>query len=153
VWIVNQITSNQQQASGSEYQVVYHIIILVLCVAVLAGSLLLQIREGELYLFGFKWPHRCLLYETFGIKCALCGLTRSFCSLAHGNLLESMRFHTMGPLVFVFTCFQIPYRIYGIIIQPRTMNRKLIKINLSLVLTISILIFVNWLVYLIGFIL
>ena len=153
---------NKQQASSTpvrsvsidnEHQVVHHIIILLLCVAILAGSLLLQVSEGELYLFGFKWPHHCLLYEIFGIKCALCGLTRSFCSLAHGNLLTSLRFHTLGPLIFAFTFFQIPYRIYGVIIQPKRMGRKLIKINLSLAVTISILIFVNWLVYLGEFIL
>jgi len=133
--------------------VVFHIIILFLCAAILVGSLLLDLSEGELYLFGFKWPHRCLLYETFGIKCALCGLTRSFCSLAHGNFRQALRFHNLGPPIFAFICFQIPYRIYGVIIQPKRMGRKLIKINLSLAVTISILIFVNWFVYLGGLIL
>ena len=128
----------------------YHIVILLLCAAVLVLSLLLKIEEGDLHLFGFKWPHRCLLYEISGIKCALCGLTRSFCSLAHGNLLASRRFHTLGPMFFAFICFQIPYRIYGVIIHPRKMNRKLIKINLSLTVTISILFLVNWFVYLGG---
>jgi len=149
---VNRTTSNQQKASGSEYQVVYHIIILVLCVVVLAGSSILHISEGELYLYRFKWPHRCPLYETVGIKCALCGLTRSFCSLAHGNFRQALRFHTLGPAIFAFTCFQIPYRIYGVIIHPRAINRRLIKINLSLAVTISILILVNWFVYLGGLI-
>jgi len=129
---------------------VYHIIILLLCAVILFFSLLLQVKEGELYLFGFKWPHRCPLYEIVGIKCALCGLTRSFCSLAHGNLLASIRFHTLGLLIFAFICFQIPYRIYAVAIQPGKMNRKLIKINLSLTVTISILILVNWCVYLGG---
>ena len=127
--------------------------ILLLCAAILVFSLLLHVKEGELYLFGFKWPHHCPLYEIVGIKCALCGLTRSFCSLAHGNLLASIRFHTLGPMFFAFICFQIPYRIYGVIIQPGKMNRKLIKINLSLAVTISILILVNWFVYLGGLVL
>jgi hypothetical protein len=140
---VNRTTSNK-------HRLVYHIVILLLCLAILVISLLLQNNEGELYLFGFKWPHRCLLYETFGIKCALCGLTRSFCSLAHGNLLESLRFHSLGPLIFAFTLFQVLYRIYGVIIHPRAMSIKLRKINLSLAVTISILILVNWFVYLGG---
>lgn len=131
----------------------YHIVILLLCAAILVFSLLLQVKEGELYLFGFKWPHRCPLYEIVGIKCALCGLTRSFCSLAHGNLRQAQRFHNLGAAIFAFICFQIPYRIYGIIIHPKRMGKKLIKINLSLAVTISILIFVNWLIYLGGLIL
>lgn len=131
----------------------YHLVVLLLCAAILVFSLLLHVREGELYLFGFKWPHHCPLYEIVGIKCALCGLTRSFCSLAHGNLLAGLRFHNLGPLIFAFACFQIPYRIYWIIIHPKRMGKKLIKINLSLAVTISILIFVNWLIYLGGLIL
>ena len=126
----------------------YHIVILLLCAAILFFSLLLHIKEGELYLFGFKWPHRCPLYEIVGIKCALCGLTRSFCSLAHGNLLASIRFHTLGPLIFAFACFQIPYRIYALVIRPKKMNRKLTKINLSLTVMLLAAIFVNWLIYL-----
>lgn len=138
------------RTTSDKHRLVYHIVILLLCLAILVISLLLQNNEGELYLFGFKWPHRCLLYETFGIKCALCGLTRSFSSLAHGNLLASLRFHTLGPIIFAFTLFQVPYRIYGVIIHPRAMSRKLKKINLSLAVTISILIFVNWFFYLGG---
>ena len=151
--ISNRKKTKIANGASNEYQVVHHIIILFLCAAILTGSLLLQLSEGELYLFGFKWPHRCLLYETFGIKCALCGLSRSFCSLAHGNFRQALRFHTLGPLIFAFTCFQVPYRIYGVIIHPKRMGRKLIKINLSLTVTISILIFVNWFVYLGGLIL
>ena len=140
------------QSTSNRHQVLYHIVILLLCAAILLFSLLLQLKEGKLCLFGYKWPHRCPLYEIVGIKCALCGLTRSFCSLAHGDLLASIRFHNLGPMFFAFICLQIPYRIYGVIIQPGKMNRKLIKINLSLTVTISILILVNWFVYLGGLI-
>ncbi len=141
------------RTTGNEHQAAYHLVILLLCAAILFFSLLLQVKEGELYLFGLKWPHRCLLYDLFGIKCALCGLTRSFCSLAHGDWHQSLKFHVLGPIIFAFTCFQIPYRIYGVIIHPKRMGKKLIKINLSLAVTISILIFVNWLIYLGGLVL
>jgi hypothetical protein len=142
---VNQSTSNK-------HQVLYHIAILLLCAVILVFSLLLDEEEGLLYLFGYKWPHRCPLYETVGINCALCGLTRSFCSLAHGNWQQSIKFHVLGPIIFTFICFQIPYRIYGVIIHPRAINIRLLKINLSLTVTISILILVNWFVYLGGLI-
>jgi hypothetical protein len=132
---------------------VHHIIILILCVVILTASLLFRVSEAELYLFGFKSPLRCFLYHTVGIKCALCGLTRSVCSLAHGNFRQALNFHLFGPAIFALISFQIPYRIYALIIHPKKMNRKLIKIHLSLAVTISILIIVNWLVYLGGLIL
>ncbi len=141
------------EAASNKHRLVYHIVILLLCAVILVFSMLLRIEEGELYLFGFKWPHHCLLYEITGIKCALCGLTRSFCSLAHGDWRQSMRFHVLGPIIFAFTCFQVPYRIYSLIIHPRAINRRLIRINLSLTVTVTIVIFINWFVYLGGLIL
>jgi hypothetical protein len=143
----------ENQAANSKHRLVFHIVILLLCAAILVFSLLLHIEEGELYLFGLKWPHHCPLYEITGIKCALCGLTRSFCSLAHGDWHQSMRFHILGPIIFAFTCLQIPYRIYGVIIHPRAINRRLIKINLSLTVAVTIFIFINWFIYIGGLVL
>lgn len=140
------------QSTSNKHQVLSHIAILLLCAVILFFSLLLDEEEGKLYLFGYKWPHRCPLYETVGIKCALCGLTRSLCSMAHGNWHQSIKFHVLGPIIFAFTCFQIPYRIYGVFIHPRAINRRLIKINLSLAVAISILVLVNWFVYIGGLI-
>ena len=138
---------------SDKHRLVYHIVILLLCAVILVFSQLLKVKEGELYFFGLKWPHRCLLYETFGIKCALCGLTRSFSSLAHGDWQQSIRFHFLGPIIFAFTCFQIPYSIYIVIIHPRAINRRLIKLNLSLTLAVTIVVFINWFIYLGGLIL
>ncbi len=129
-----------------------HKIILFVCIAVLVGALLLYVSTSDLYLLGYKWPVNCLLYQTFGIKCALCGLTRSFCSLAHGNFQASVRFHPLGPAIFAFTCLQIPYRIYRIIIKPDGVNKILTKLNVGLAVTLAIAIFVNWFIYLGGLI-
>ena len=115
--------------------------------------MLFQFKESELYLFGFKSPLYCFLYHTVGIKCALCGLTRSFGSLAHGNFQQAINFHLLGPAIFALICFQLPYRIYALIIRPKRMNRKLMKINSLFAVIILIAVFVNWLVYLGGLIL
>jgi hypothetical protein len=127
-----------------------HKIILVICVTILAGAMLLHIRASELYLFGYKWPVQCFLHKTFGIKCALCGLTRSFCTLAHGNFPASIKFHLLGPAIFIFTCLQIPYRIYHIIIKPNRVNKVLTRLNVGLALLLVIAIFTNWFIYLGG---
>jgi hypothetical protein len=133
-------------------QKVQHKIILAACVVILSGAALLHISADELYFFGYKWPVNCLLYQTFGIKCSLCGLTRSFCSLAHGDFRASVKFHSLGPAVFVFTCFQIPYRIYHLIIKPGGANRILTRLNVGLVVILATAILVNWFIYLGGLI-
>jgi len=129
-----------------------HKIILFACIAILVGAAILHVSANDLYLFGHRWPVDCLLYQTFGIKCSLCGLTRSFSSLAHGNLWASVKYHYLGPAIFSFICLQIPYRIYLLRVKPGGANRILTRLNLGLAITLAIAIFVNWFIYLGGLI-
>lgn len=130
-----------------------HKIIFLACIAVIAGALALQAGSADVYLFGHKLPLRCALYEMFGVKCALCGATRSLCTLAHGDFSQSIRFHLLGPAIFTFICLQIPYRIYCMSVESKGPNRGLMKLNTGLALSVVTAIFVNWFVYLGGLIL
>jgi hypothetical protein len=132
------------------YQGVYHIVILALCIGILIVAFLLKVGETGLSLFGFNWPLHCFLYETFGIKCALCGMTRSFSLMAHGNILESIRLHHFGPAVFIFTCLQIPYRIGTVTIFPEQFTNRWSRVNLYVAILICSFIFFDWLIYLGG---
>ena len=134
-------------------QKMQHKIILLACVVILAGAVLLHVSADELYFFGYKWPVNCLLYQTFGIKCSLCGLTRSFCSLAHGDFGASVKYHYLGPAIFFFICLQIPYRIYHLTIKAGGVNRILARLNAGSVVILVTAIFVNWFIYLGGLIL
>ncbi len=42
----------------------------------------------------------CLVHAVFGARCPLCGMTRSYVALAHGQLAAAVRFHPAGPLLF-----------------------------------------------------
>jgi hypothetical protein len=132
---------------------VHHTIILLFCVVVVIGSMLLGLNDDKAYLFGFKLPLRCFLYDTFGIKCSLCGLTRSFRSFAHGSFFASSRSHLLGPAIFAFICVQIPYRIWALTVRPAKPNKKIMKIGLGTSVLIIVALLVNWLVYLGGLVL
>jgi hypothetical protein len=43
----------------------------------------------------------CLFRKVTGLPCPGCGMTRSFCALAKGNVHQSFLFHPLGPLVFL----------------------------------------------------
>ena len=129
---------------------VQHIIVLLVCVAILAGSILFQSNGSDVFIFGYKWPMRCVLHHYFGLKCALCGLTRSFSAIGHGQIKEAFAEHILGPAIFIFISLQLPYRIWGIIIAPKRIEPKLIKLNIAAAGVLFAAIIVNWLIYLGG---
>jgi hypothetical protein len=47
----------------------------------------------------------CMFYNLTSLPCPGCGLTRSFCSIAKGQLFLSFYFHSLGPLMFIGTLF------------------------------------------------
>lgn len=130
----------------------YHLILLLACTAVLAASFVLRPDEEGLLLFGYRWPFYCWLHETLGIRCVLCGMSRSFCSLAHGDLGASLGFHPLGPFLFSFFCLQILYRLYALAIQPRGIDSRLVKAHFGLVVLLCAAMAGHWLLYLEGLI-
>ena len=135
----------------------YHIIIFVLCGVVTAGCFLFRADDAGLYLFGYKWPGRCFLEEVVGLKCALCGISRSLCLTAHGNLKEALSYHPVGPFIFGFLLWQLPYRIW--ILKTRqnlsedsqdSVVAKLRRFNNITAVIIISAIFINWFLYVGG---
>ena len=132
---------------------IHHAIILIVCVAIAAAAFVLNGDELGVFCFGYELPVQCPLHQFTGIKCSLCGLTRSLCSFAHGDFPESFKFHHIGPAIFVFICLQIPYRMWAIFIHPGWVNRKLAKANAIVFLLLLAAVLTDWLIYLGGLIL
>ncbi|MFH1615860.1 MAG: DUF2752 domain-containing protein [Planctomycetota bacterium] len=129
---------------------VHHIIIIVVCTTVLAASVLLQPNDIGLYLFGCKWPVHCLLNHLFGIKCALCGLTRSFSAMSKADFNNAFRLHHIGPVLYAYILLQIPYHAWAYKIAPKKLP-SIIRKSASIV-TVAIItaVLINWLFYLGG---
>jgi len=130
----------------------YHLIVLLACAGVLAASFILRPTAEGLSLFGYPWPLHCWLHETTGIRCALCGISRSFCSLAHGDIAAGLAFHRLGLVTFAFFCLQIPYRLYAWAIQPGRIDRRIANAHFGLAALLCAAMAGNWFVYLEGWI-
>ncbi len=128
--------------------VVLHAVVLAVCGTALALAFVLKPGSDGLSLFGYRWPWHCRLYDTFGVKCALCGLSRSFCCLARGDVAAAVGFHRLGPLVFALFCLEVPYRVYAIAIGPRCIDARLAKSHITLAVFVAAAVFANWLLYL-----
>jgi hypothetical protein len=125
-----------------------HAAVLAACAGALVLAFLLEPEAEGLSLFGCRWPWYCSLHEVFGIKCALCGLTRSFCHVAQGNLVAAVQHHRLGPLVFTLFCLEVPYRAYAIAVSPRRIGASIAKGHATLVALVVAAVVVNWLLYL-----
>lgn len=91
-----------------------HIILLVASIAVVLASFLLSV-DGPTNVV-IPWlkvplPPTCALQRVFHLDCPGCGLTRSFITLAHGQLDASLAFNPAGILMYGVVLFQIPYRL------------------------------------------
>lgn len=131
---------------------VCHVVALVLCVLIVLASLILRHTGDGLSLSGVEWPVSCALYRNFGVKCALCGLTRSFSSIARGDVSAAAQFHPLGPALFVFVCLQIPYRIYSLS-PTRAEDRSLRLRGICVAAVLAGALLINWFVYLGGLVL
>jgi hypothetical protein len=136
------------QTSGKTPSRTHHIIIIVLCGVIITGCFLFRADETGLFIFGYRWPLRCFLKETFGLKCALCGISRSLCLAAHGNLKAALSCHPVGPFIFAFVLWQLPYRIWLLKSNYDSADKVISRINLIAAIIILSAIFVNWFVYL-----
>jgi len=128
----------------------FNAIILFVCIAIMVGAFAFTLDEVGLYLFGLKWPLHCLLNHLFGIKCALCGMTRSFTAMADGDLAGAFAYHRLGPVLFFLVLFQIPYRIWALAASPKKVGKRFRRIHAGLVALVLTAVMVNWLIYLGG---
>ena len=92
----------------------------------------------------------CLLRHTFGVKCALCGITHSLCATARGDIAGALEYHPLGPMLFGFIIFEIVYRMWAIVISPKRVGVIIRKLHTGLVVLIIVAIFANWALYLGG---
>ncbi len=129
---------------------IYHWMALSACLAVLVASSILQPSASSLSLFGLRWPFHCWLHDLLGIRCALCGMSRSFCCLAHGDVQASLGFHPLGPAVFTVFCFEVLYRLWALVIHPTPVGKRLARLHFGLVALTGSAVFLHWLFYLRG---
>jgi len=94
-------------------ETLHHWLLLIGAVVVVALSAALDVRpEGKVAVPGMEkpLPGICSFRRWSGHPCPGCGLTRSFISIAHGDLAAAWHFNPTGILLFLVLASQIPYR-------------------------------------------
>ncbi|MEW4455024.1 DUF2752 domain-containing protein [Bremerella sp. JC817] len=126
----------------------FHVMMLAVGLSITTASFLLTIdgpTNVVLPWLNIPLPPTCAMQRTTGIDCPGCGLTRSFISLADGDLSASLAFNPAGILMFAMIAFQIPYRVA----QIWRLARGLKPWNLTVVCywywgVIAVVVMVQW---------
>ncbi|WP_314242198.1 DUF2752 domain-containing protein [Empedobacter tilapiae] len=67
---------------------------------------------------------KCIFHEVTGLWCPGCGGQRAFSLLAHGHILQSLRYNLLLPFA-LYICAQLYYSIIGNIFLGKTMSGNL----------------------------
>lgn len=111
------VDETQQARRRVQLEGMFHYMMLAMCVAVVALSFVLSVRDRRqvvLPVIGQPLPELCHFKRYTGIDCPGCGLTRSFISIAHARWQDAWRYNPAAFLLFPIVLFQIPYRSFQI---------------------------------------
>jgi hypothetical protein len=97
-------------------------VLLLLAVAVLFLSRILQPGTDAVHLGDISIPRLCTFHLLTGWDCPGCGLTRSFVWLAHFDLGAALEQNVLGPPLFAGVILQVPWRVWRLA-QIRTANQ------------------------------
>lgn len=91
----------------------FHRVLLCVAAVVLVLSCVLRIEDSDTVVMPWinhPLPNTCTYKRWFGVGCPGCGLTRSFISLAHGDLIAAWNYNPAGILLFSVALAQLPFR-------------------------------------------
>lgn len=113
--------------------------VLIIGFFILIGIVLVAIFNPEEYDF---FP-QCILYQTTGLKCAGCGMTRAMHYLFTGNIKKSIDYNIMiVPLIIVLGYSLFRYIMY-IIKDEQIVNKRLEIILKTFLVSLIIFIFIR----------
>lgn len=102
------------RAGARQRRLEYHLMFLVLSVVVLVLSMTMSVRgagtQVSLPFLDRPLPELCHMRRFTGLDCPGCGLTRSFISLGHGDVVAAWQFNPAGIVLFGLLIAQLPYR-------------------------------------------
>jgi hypothetical protein len=127
-----------------------HCFVLMVCATVVGLAMTMSIEGSEkVALPGMvsPLPELCHLKRVFHLPCPGCGLTRSFISMGHFNLMAAAAYNIVGIPLFLFTLMQIPYRAYWLW-RPdqKQMTLRGLRLEGGFMVGICVLLVAQWLV-------
>ncbi len=81
-----------------------------------------------------RGPVVCYVRQLTGLACPSCGLTRSFCAMAHGRFADAAACHPLGPALFAALCASLLLVVFAPVVWRRVALARITHLSLAGVL-------------------
>lgn len=128
-----------------------HFYVFLLCSIIIIISYILSIKNNMICLPPFNnllFPTTCVFKMITGLNCPFCGLTRSFVALSHLQFLTAWELNRAGVFIYLLVLWQLPYRIFCIIIKEAVITRSLSLFNIIGCGLAVTMLAINWILHL-----
>ncbi|MFN2465565.1 MAG: DUF2752 domain-containing protein [Candidatus Dormibacteria bacterium] len=96
---------------------------------------------------------QCIFHQLTGQPCPMCGATRSFAAMAHGNIGGAVHVYPLGPLMFAALVVAVLYSIAVLLTGRRVQVLMDDRLYRGLVLLAGAMLLVNWMakIFILGY--
>jgi hypothetical protein len=86
----------------------------------------------------------CIFHTVTGLPCPMCGGTRSFVAMAHGDLAAAIHVFPIGPLMFFALLALVVYSVWAVTTGRRLQLLVEPRLRRGLAMTALALLAANW---------
>jgi hypothetical protein len=87
----------------------------------------------------------CIFHQVTGQPCPMCGATRSFVALAHGDIARSVYLYPLAPVLFLAMLIGIGYGAWAMVTGKRVRLEMSLRTHQRIGLIILLAFALNWL--------
>ena len=87
----------------------------------------------------------CIFHQLTGQPCPMCGATRSFVALAHGDIAKSVLLYPLAPILFLAMLVGIGYSAWALTTGQRLRLNLSLQMHQRIGLLVLALLALNWL--------
>jgi hypothetical protein len=117
------------------------IVFFLLCIIPIAVAMLITTNGSvsTLHIFGFSEQinNVCLFKLITGYRCPVCGMTRCFAYMSHGNIAAAWHMSHAGVVLYFFCIYESAYRLLRIFVASCSIFKALRAIEIVFLIIVA----------------
>lgn len=129
-----------------KFSYLLNVAIIIALLSILVISVIAYIDGDLVYLSDQFIIGKCVIKEMTGYDCPSCGLTRSFVSIGHGQLIKSLHYNVAGLLLYILLISQMINS--SLFLIRKKYSPHLSRFNWILGIGTCMILIINWILQL-----